>query len=133
MSAMAMSHLLRACGDVARATPGLDILLLFGSRARGDASDQSDWDFGFLGQAEMDVAALIAAIVTAVGTDRVDLVDLERASGLLRYRAARDGRTVFEAAPGAVDRFRLQAADFWCDAGPALQRDYDRLLADLPA
>ncbi len=128
-----MTPVLRACADVARTMPGLDMLLLFGSRARGDSSDQSDWDFGFFGRAEMDVAALLTAIVTAVGTERVDLVNLDRASGLLRYRAARDGRTVFEAVPGATDRFRLQAADFWCDAGPALQRDYARLLADLPA
>jgi predicted nucleotidyltransferase len=133
MSETVMTPVLRACEDVAGTMPGLDMLMLFGSRARGDSSDQSDWDFGFFGHAEMDVAALLAAIVTAVGTERVDLVDLDRASGLLRYRAARDGRIVFEAAPGATDRFRLQAADFWCDVGPALQRDYDRLLADLPA
>jgi hypothetical protein len=30
---------------------GLDVLALFGSRARGDARDTSDWDFGYLAAA----------------------------------------------------------------------------------
>ena len=70
--------------------------------------------------------------MVVVGTDRVDLVDLQRASGLVRYRVARDGHTVFEAAPGLADRFRLEAADFWCDAVSLLRRGYDDVLAELP-
>jgi hypothetical protein len=62
----------------------------------------------------------------------VDLVDLTRASGLLRFRAARDGDTLFESRPGAADDFRLQAARFWCDAEPTLRRAYEGLLAELP-
>jgi hypothetical protein len=49
---------------------------------------------------------------------------------LLRYRAARDGRVVYER-DGAGPRFRLAAADFWCDAGPQLQRAYTGVLAEL--
>jgi predicted nucleotidyltransferase len=121
----------RALSDLGRATPGLRLLLLFGSRARGDANSHSDWDLGYLADEGLDVGKLLGAVVMTVGTDRVDLVDLQRASGLLRFRAARDGRTVFETVPGTADRFRMEAATFWCDAAPILLRGYDSVLAEL--
>jgi hypothetical protein len=122
----------RALSDLGRATPGLRLLLVFGSRARGDAAAHSDWDFGYLADEGLDVGRLLGALVTTVGTDRVDLADLQRASGLLRFRAARDGRTVFETAPGVADHFRIEAATFWCDAAPVLLRGYESVLAELP-
>jgi hypothetical protein len=66
-----------------------------------------------------------------VGTDRVDLVDLRHAGGLLRYRAARDGQVVYEARSGLAERFRFEAAQFWCDAAPVLRRGYEEVLAEL--
>ena len=116
---------------LAQATPGLELLMLFGSRARTDAHPRSDWDLAYLAEAEFDLAALLGAVVEAVGSDRVDLVDLGRASGLLRYRVARDGQVVYEARPRLAERFRLEAAQFWCDAAPVLQRGYDEVLAEL--
>jgi predicted nucleotidyltransferase len=131
-----MSHeidadVLAALLRLAARTPGLDLLILFGSRARGDAHDASDWDFGYLAAGDIDYAALLAVIATIVRSDRVDLVDLARASGLLRYRAARDGVVVFEARPRLSEAFRLDALDFWCDAGPLLQQGYAAVLAEL--
>ncbi len=79
------------------------MLLLFGSRARGDSSDHSDWDSGYLASDDMDLPALLASLVTSLETDRVDLVDLDRASGLLRIRAAREGEVIFEASAGLAD------------------------------
>jgi len=105
--------------------------MLFGSRARGDAHDASDWDFGYLAAGDIDHVGLLASVVITVASDRVDLVDLARASGLLRYRAARDGVVVFEARPRLSEGFRLDAIDFWCDAGPLLQRGYAAVLAEL--
>jgi predicted nucleotidyltransferase len=105
--------------------------MLFGSRARAEAHAESDWDFGYLATEGFDPAALVSAIVEHVGTDRVDVVDLRRASGLLRYRAARDGQVLFEARPGLAERFCFDAAQFWCDAAPVLQRGYDEVLAGL--
>lgn len=115
---------------VARATPGLELLLLFGSRARNDGQPGSDWDFGYLAAPNFDLPGLLAAIVETIGSDRVDLVDLSRAGGLLRYRAARDGQVVFEARPRLAEQFCLDAAQFWCDAAPVIQRGYDQVLAD---
>jgi len=107
------------------------MLLLFGSRARGDARADSDWDLGYLSTEALDAAGLLARVVESIGTDRIDLVDLKRASGLTRYRAARDAQLVYEAAPGVLERFRLEATRFWCDAAPILQRGYDEVLAEL--
>lgn len=110
---------------------GLDVLVLFGSRARGDARDASDWDFGYLGAATLDVEGLLATLVTVLETDHVDLVNLGRAGGQLRYRAASDGRPVVESTPGAFARFRLEAVTFWCDAETVITRGYDRVLEAL--
>ena len=107
--------------------------MLFGSRARGDAHARSDWDFGYLGDGTLDVPALLAALVETVGHDRVDLVDLARASGLLRYRAARDGQLLYESQPRVMESFCLDAADFWCDAEPVLRRGYEDVLPELKA
>jgi hypothetical protein len=54
--------------------------------------------------------------VTATRSDQVDLVDLDRAGGQLRMRAAQDGIVVFEGRPGAFAAFAFDAASFWCDA-----------------
>ena len=115
----------------AHATAGLELLLLFGSRGRGEAQAESDWDFGYLATEALDVTTLLGVIVESVGTDRVDLVDLRRASGLLRYRAARDGRVVYEIRPRLAEQFWLEAAQFWCDAAPVLQHGYEEVLAEL--
>ncbi len=110
---------------------GLRLLVLHGSRARGDAGPLSDWDFGFLADDGLDVALLHARLTVAVGTDAVDLVDLARASALLRFRAARDGVLLFEAAEAEFHRFQLEAVRFWCDAGPVIRAAHEDILAAL--
>jgi predicted nucleotidyltransferase len=131
MSAIRAREAMTVAADVARAAAGLELLMLFGSRARGDDAAGSDWDVGYLGTPALDVTGLMTALVSVLGSDRVDLVDLRRASGLLRFAAARDGFVVFETAPGVGDRFRLEAARFWCDAAPVLMRGYEDVLAGL--
>ena len=63
--------------------------------------------------------------------DHIDLVDLGRASGLLRYRAACDGLLVYEARSDLFDRYRLQAAQFWCDNAPVFELGYEDVLEAL--
>lgn len=130
---MAGPQLDRLVADIREAVSGmsgLDLLLLYGSRARGDAHARSDWDVGYLGTG-VDADAVLAAIVEATGSDRVDVVDLSRAGGLLRFRAARDGRVLYESRPGTGDEFRLEAAHFWCDMAPVLRASFEDVLARL--
>jgi predicted nucleotidyltransferase len=112
-------------------TPGLRLLLLFGSRADGSAHAASDWDFGYLAEPGAPIRRLQAELIRATNSERVDLVDLGTASALLRYRAAASGRTVFERHPGERERFWLEAVDFWCDAQSILIPAYDRVLERL--
>ena len=86
---------LRVISEVAARQPGLRLVVVFGSRARGDATARSDWDVGYLGSELLDREGFLADLVAALGTEAVDLVDLDRASGLVRFRAARDGVVAF--------------------------------------
>ncbi|MCD2196138.1 nucleotidyltransferase domain-containing protein [Actinomycetospora endophytica] len=120
---------LAAALDEHPAAAGLDLLVLHGSRARGDAGPTSDWDLGYLGDA--DPAALIAAAAQLLATDAVDVVDLARAGAVLRFRAARDGIALIERSDEAFLRFRIEAIIFWCDAGPVIRAAHADVLADL--
>lgn len=122
-----LATLRRAVSDI----PALTLLVLFGSRARGDDRPSSDWDFGYLGTPGLDPDQLLVRLVDALKSDRIDLVDLQRAGALLRYRAARDGRIVVEIARGDFARFWFDAVSFWCDMQPVLRRGYDAVLAEL--
>ncbi|MFN8549320.1 MAG: nucleotidyltransferase domain-containing protein [Candidatus Eisenbacteria bacterium] len=124
-------RLLSDLATLGQAASGLELLLLFGSRARTDARPDSDWDFGYLATEPFDLPTLWAALIELVGSDRVDLVDLARASGLLRYQAARDGQCVFEARARTAEKFCLEAARFWSDAEPVLRQGYEDVLDGL--
>jgi predicted nucleotidyltransferase len=113
------------------AMAGVHVLVLHGSRAREDGGTGSDWDFGVLTDGTADLAALSAALTRILSTDAVDVVDLRRASALLRYRAARDGVVIAEQREGAFRAFQLEAVQFWCDAGPVIRAAQDDVLAAL--
>ena len=132
----AMGHsppedLLDALAAAARATVGLELLVLYGSRARGDARRNADWDFGYLADEAADVAGLLAALVEILGDDNIDLVDLDRTTGLLRFRSSCDGVLVHEAEPGLFDRYRLDAASFWCENASLFEQGYEQTLEAL--
>jgi predicted nucleotidyltransferase len=109
---------------------GLDVIVLHGSRARGDGYATSDWDIGYLG-ARVDHFQLLADISEVLNTDAVDLVDLRKASAILRYRAARDGHLIFEQQSGAFTEFVIAATLHWCDIEPVVRRAHHRILAGL--
>jgi len=121
-----------ALGRIAAATPGLHLLVLHGSRARGDAHARSDWDFAYQAGPAFDADALLAALADCLKADRIDLVDLDRAGALLRHRVASDGVVLFERESGRFDQFRLDAVHTWCDLAPVLEPLYARVLDTLP-
>lgn len=117
--------------DIPSRQPGLRLLVLHGSRARGEAHARSDWDFAYVSDRTVDPERLRAALVEHLSTDAVDLADLGTAGALLRYRVARDGVLLYEADAGAFDAFRMDAIHTWCDMEPVLTPLYERVLQDL--
>lgn len=114
-----------------RSFPELRLLLLHGSRARGEAHANSDWDFAYLADPGLDELDLRAALAQALKTDAIDVVDLERAGAVLRYGAARDGIPVLESTPGRFQGFCLEAIRFWLEIEPILARSHRDLLERL--
>jgi predicted nucleotidyltransferase len=122
---------LQAVTELARKTPGLDLLVLFGSRARGDSHPGSDWDLGYLAGPELDFYGLLARLVLLLGTDRIDLVNLNRTNGLLRFRVASEGKLLFESSEDVFESFAFEAISYWCDMGPIIRAGYEEILQGL--
>jgi predicted nucleotidyltransferase len=125
------AQLLDAIRRIAVRYAPLELLVLHGSRARGDAVHDADWDLVYLADPTFDRERFLGEVVAAVGTERIDLADLARSSALLRFRAARDGVLLHQGTPGAHEEFIRSAALFWCDAEPIIRRAYAGVLADL--
>ena len=117
--------------ELAGATPGLRLLVVHGSRARGDAHAGSDWDFAYEAGESFDADRLLAELADRLKVDRIDLVDLRRAGALLRHRVARDGLAIFERTAGVFDGFRLRAISTWCDLAPVLEPLYAQILDEI--
>ena len=58
-------------------------------------------------------------------------MDLARAGGLARYRAARDGLLIYESEEGVFERFWFESVRFWLDARDVLDPSYDAVLASI--
>lgn len=127
------ADMLAAVRAMASRTPGLALLVLHGSRARGDQRVDSDWDVTYLAdEGSLDADGLLASLAELLKADRVDLADLARAGALFRHRVAGDGVVLFERTPGTFDRFWLDAVHTWCDLAPVLTPIYEQVLQALP-
>ncbi len=65
---------------------GIQVLSLFGSAATG-APHPSDLDVGVIAGDSLDLVELVSELAELLGTDRVDVVDLNRASVVLKAEA----------------------------------------------
>jgi predicted nucleotidyltransferase len=87
------------------ADTSLRFIVLFGSQAKGKGHVKSDIDIGFLFDAPSNVLKLTNTVNRLLRKDTVDVVDLGRASPLLRYAAAKNGVLLYEREPGLFSRF----------------------------
>jgi len=99
----------------------LDLVVLFGSRAKGCASESSDWDLAVLLQPNpqdpLRLFGLDLELAEALGcsSDALDVVDLSRSSYLLQRVVAEDGQLLFERQPGMFAAFKSRARRQWAD------------------
>ena len=83
----------------------LRFIVLFGSQAKGKGHIKSDIDIGFLFDAPSDVLELTNNVTRLLRIENVDVVDLGRASPLLKYAVAKNGVLLYEREPGLFTRF----------------------------
>jgi predicted nucleotidyltransferase len=92
--------------------PPLRLAILFGSRARGNARPDSDFDVAILpanpSLSLADENLLAADLERAVGAP-VDLVRLDRVHGALTWRVARDAVVLLSDPPSEAARFLARA------------------------
>ena len=101
-----------AVSVIREALPGTIAVYLFGSRARGDAGGHSDVDLAVLGTAPLASLArfeLQERVAAALHAESVDLVDLRRASAVLRVQVLEHGELLYEGDPGERARFEVAA------------------------
>ncbi|MBI3804110.1 MAG: nucleotidyltransferase domain-containing protein [Nitrospirae bacterium] len=93
----------------------LQLVILFGSQASGEARSESDIDLAILGEGPLDLTPLTAEAIRLLKTSRVDLVDLYRASPLLKREVVRKGKLLYEKRPGAYLDFSSLAVRRYID------------------
>ena len=91
---------------------GVLLAYLFGSLSRGQAGH--DIDLGILTRGE-PAFRLRGAITECLGTERVDLVDLRRASPMLRFEILRTGQLLYAADQALGERFELATLHVYRD------------------
>ncbi|TRU28402.1 MAG: nucleotidyltransferase domain-containing protein [Microcystis aeruginosa Ma_MB_S_20031200_S102] len=107
--------------------PNLKLLILFGSRARGEHRLDSDWDLAIsydetnrqTGIKEISNDYLTSLSILSelfeINRDSIDLIELDRCSPLMKYQVARDGKLIYEKNTGDFLKFRVRAWKEYAD------------------
>ncbi|NDJ19039.1 type VII toxin-antitoxin system MntA family adenylyltransferase antitoxin [Myxacorys almedinensis] len=114
-----LEDLIELVPQILEQVPYLKLLVLFGSRARGDHDANSDWDFAFLCDEErrkeyekggFDFLRIWGVLqqVYKLGDDQIDAIDMKECSDVLAHNIAKDGQILYELEPGEFERFQQQ-------------------------
>ena len=74
--------------DLRAVAPSVELVVLFGSVARGRSRPDSDLDVAVRCDGPADLDALYLLLAPRLATSLLDLVDLRRASSLLAFQAS---------------------------------------------
>ncbi len=97
--------------------PYIQLLVLFGSRARGTAGQSSDWDFAFLcdedqrkryendGFGFLRIWGILQDIYH-LEDGQIDAIEMKDCSDLLAHYIAKEGKILYERSPGMFENFR---------------------------
>ncbi len=103
------------------------VLYAFGSRIRGrnSASAESDIDFAFLGDKTFtweDYYTLHGSFSKALGTDRFNLLWLNRADPIITFEVIATGKSIYFRDPDILNDFELKAKKRFYDYKYYLER-----------
>ena len=97
----------------------LNLLVLLGSYDTGNfRPGESDIDIAFLSEDLKDMRRqleLINELSRIFRYSKIDLIDLQKASGLLKYEVANKGRILFERSEGLFERYKLYCYRYYYD------------------
>lgn len=112
--------------------PEVQLIALFGSRAKRTATARSDWDLAvaktpgsYEGMQYFVLQEKISELLE-ISFDKIDLIDLRTASPLLSFAIAREGKPLYESIPGTFRVFQVRASKVYADTAKVrrLQRSY---------
>lgn len=135
-----LSSLTAASTHIAEQHPTLKLLILFGSRARGDHSPSSDWDIAYLSDPSQEKGAtwfpgadllLTLSEHGQIPGDLIDLIDLSTCSDILAHFIAQEGQLIYEREPGEYERFRQQSLKAPAELKQFRQTQRDKVLQAL--
>ncbi len=122
MNTLSLAELQALAPQLPEKIPALKMLVLFGSRARGNFHAESDWDFAALydevletGQIKsnldnyLELSFLIRQEL-GIAANKIDVVELSPGSSpLLAYHIAQDAKLIYEKEAGELTNFKLKA------------------------
>ena len=121
MNDCTLDHLKALSPQYHEKIPYLKMLVLFGSRARGDNHPKSDWDFAVLYDETqrphrnyLEIYQVIANLF-AIPNDKIDIVDLDRCSHLIAFYIAKEGILLYEREQGKFTHFKMKAWKLYAD------------------
>ena len=127
MKTQSFFDLKNPCLQLPEKIPYLKMLVLFGSRAKGDIHGKSDWDFAVVYDEEIrknhiadntfawfEVPEKLGNIFQ-INSDIIDIVELNRCSPLLSFHVARDGKLIYEKNSGDFVKFQMKAWKIYAD------------------
>jgi len=88
----------------------LDLILMFGSRAKSDVHPESDMDIAFYGKqilSEKEKINLTYELCNIFPTDKIDLVDIKTASPLLKKEIFKDYKVLYQKEPMLLYQLEL--------------------------
>lgn len=95
---------------------GLQLVLLFGSVVSGGSHRHSDIDIAFLFDTTVDILSLTNRVIRLLHVDNIDVIDLRRASPLLKFSAVNKGNLLYEREDGIFNTFYSLAFRMYIDA-----------------
>lgn len=109
---------------------GIDLVVLFGSAARGKTNKFSDIDIAIRSKRNLSYiaqASIEYEICKALGRGDVEIVNLKDASPLLLSFIAKEGIVLYEAEAGVFDNFQIYAMRAYFEAQPLIKLGKDQL------